>query len=84
MRQISRDLGAAYDNKTTLAGRPQSDVKRPVSIWVRNVGFVGLIFEMLGDRNTIQSVPLCFLDADVGPDRTIGKDGVHVQVTREA
>jgi len=39
---------------------------------------------MLGDRNTVEVIPLGFLNPDAGPYFTIREDGMHVQVAGKA
>lgn len=45
-----------------------------------HVGLVYLIFDMIGERQRIQSLLPGLVDPDRGPDRAIGKHGVAVKI----
>jgi hypothetical protein len=50
---------------------------------MRDVGGLGLVFEVLADRHGEEAVAPGFLDADVGPDAAVGEHAVRVQVDRQ-
>ena len=54
-----------------------------VAIGVRDVGDLGLIFEVLGYGHGKEAIALGLFHADVWPDHAIGEDAVRVQVDGE-
>ena len=79
-RHVSGDLGPIQDDEICVADRFDGDLIRPVSIGMRDVVFMGLIFEVVRYCNGIEPITKRFLHPDVGPDAAVGKHGVQVEI----
>jgi hypothetical protein len=56
------------------------NVMGPVTVRVRNVFFVGLVFEVLGEGDGIEAIAYSLVYPNVWPNATIREDGVHMKV----
>ncbi len=81
-RHVAGDLRAVDDEQVALLALdvPGRQLERPVPVGVRDVILVGLVLQVLRDRDQVEAVPARLVDPDVGPDQAVGEDRVRVQV----
>ena len=53
----------------------------PVTVGMGEIIFVRLVFQVVGNGNSIQSVAQCLLYTNVWPDRAIRQHRVHMKIT---
>ena len=83
-RHAPRDLGAVDDEQIVLARVLKRELVRPVAIRVGDVVFVRLILQMLGQRDSVETVSDRLLDADVRLNGAIGEHGMLVKIALQS
>ena len=72
-------LTSTYQQNVQFLGLFFGDVERTV-VAGHDVFAVGTVFDVLGERDGIESFTVGFVHPHGGPHESVGKDGVHVEV----